>query len=477
MQPIAIVRSAALAVVLLSGAAGRSTAQAPDLGVGDEGRFLVTDDGSPFFWLGDTAWELFHRLDREQARRYLQDRADKGFTVIQAVALAELDGLDTPNPYGHRPLVDHDPARPDVGDGPEDDYWDHVDFVVGEANRLGLVVGFLPTWGDKWNKKWGVGPEVFDPTNAEAFGRWLGERYKDAKLVWILGGDRPIESDGHAEVIRAMARGLAEGDGGAHPMTFHPTGGQGSSQWFHDDDWLDFNMRQNGHVVEFAPRYAQTRADYDRSPVKPVVDGEPIYEDHPIDFKPDEQGHSTAADVRRPLYWDLFSGAFGHTYGHHSVWQMWDEGREPINRPLMPWHEAIDQPGAGQMQYGRWLIESRPSLSRIPDDSIIVPDAVTSAVPGAGRYRYVATRDAQGRYAMVYAPLGRAFRVRMDALSGDTARAWWYDPRTGAATEIGTFPSEGEREFLPPSPGEALDWILVLDDDSQGFPPPGSKAD
>jgi hypothetical protein len=478
MQPtaIVIVRAVILSGVLL-GMAGRSSAEAPSLAVSEDRRSLVTGDGSPFFWLGDTAWELFHRLDREQAARYLRDRADKGFTVIQAVALAEIDGLNTPNPYGHRPLVDNDPTRPDVSDGPRNDYWDHVDLIVEEANRLGLVVGLLPTWGDKWNQKWGVGPVVFDPTNAEAFGRWLGDRYKDAAIVWILGGDRPVESDEHAAVIRAMARGLAEGDGGAHLMTFHPPGGQGSAQWFHDDEWLDFNMRQNGHVVEYGPRYAQTRDDYDRSPVKPVIDGEPIYEDHPIAFKPDEQGHSTAADVRRPLYWDLFSGAFGHTYGHHSVWQMWDEGRDPINRPLMPWHEAIDQPGAGQMQHGRRLIESRPSASRVPDDSVIVPDEVASAVPGAGRYRYVATRDAEGRYAMVYAPVGRAFRVRMDAISGGTARGWWYDPRTGQATEIGTFPAEGEREFAPPSPGETLDWILVLDDASQGFPPPGSTPD
>src|SRR5688572_28808365 len=75
-------------------------------------RFLVREDGSPFFWLGDTAWELFHRLNREEADRYLQDRAQKGFTVIQAVVLAELDGLTEPNPYGHTPLKDNDPTKP-----------------------------------------------------------------------------------------------------------------------------------------------------------------------------------------------------------------------------------------------------------------------------------------------------------------------------------------------------------------------------
>jgi hypothetical protein len=55
--------------------------------------------------------------------------------------------------------------------------------------------------------------------------------------------------------------------------------------------------------------------------VKPVIDSESIYEDHPIGFEGAKYGYSTASDCLRFLSWDLFSGAFGHTYGHHSVWQ------------------------------------------------------------------------------------------------------------------------------------------------------------
>ncbi len=84
----------------------------------------------------------------------------------------------------------------------------------------------------------------------------------------------------------------------------------------------------------------------------------------------------------RPLYWDLFTGAFGHTYGHHSVWQMWTPARPPVNNPLLPWHEAIDQPGAAQMQHGRALMESRPFLTRIPDPDIIVTDRVADERAG-----------------------------------------------------------------------------------------------
>lgn len=454
----------------------RAADPSPRLKVSENRRYLVRGDGSPFFYLGDTAWELFHRLNREEADRYLQDRARKGYTVIQAVALAELDGHKDPNPYGHLPLIDLDPSRPAVKDGPHNDYWDHVDYIVEKANSLGLVVGFLPTWGRYWHQRPNGEKPLFTPANAAAYGEWLGRRYRDRDLIWIVGGDRRIETDEQRAIVQAMALGLRKGDGGAHLITFHPPGGAGSSQWFHEAEWLDFNMRQNGHVAEYTGRYDSTRADYDRTPVKPVIDGEPIYEDHPVSFNAKGLGHSISADVRRPLYWDLFSGAFGHTYGHHSVWQMWQPGRNPINNPLMPWHEALDQPGAGQMQFGRRLMESRPFLTRIPDDTLLVTDPVPTSVPGAGRYRFVGTRDSSGSYAMVYAPIGRPFSVRMDAVSGKSVKAWWFNPRNGEATPIGEFPNTGTRRFTPPDAGEPLDWVLVLDDASRGFPPPGSSS-
>jgi len=447
------------------------------LKVSDNHRFLVTEDGTPFFYLADTAWELLHRLNREEADKYLEDRAKKGFTVIQAVAIGEVEGHSVPNPYGHLPLVDLDPAKPAVKDGPQNDYWDQVDYIVNKAESLGLNIGFLPTWGRYWHDgvKENNNKPLFTVENATIYGEWLGRRYKDKPIIWILGGDRPVDTEERRAIIRAMAKGLRTGDEGRHLMTLHPPGGNGSSTWFHEDDWLDFNMRQNGHQAEFAGRYDNTRRDYDRQPIKPVVDGEPIYEDHPVAFSARAQGHSIASDVRRPLYWDLFTGACGHTYGNHAVWQMWAPGRAEINAPLMPWHEALGEPGAGQMQYGRWLMESRPFLTRIPDDEVIVTDRVPTAMPGAGRYRFVATRDQAGTYAMVYAPIGRQFKVRMDKITGAKVKAWWFNPRNGKAEAIGEFPNTGERAFISPDPGETIDWVLVLDDAAKSYPPPGTR--
>lgn len=441
-----------------------------NLKVSDNGHFLVFEDGTPFFYQGDTAWELFHRLSKNDTEKYLENRRKKGFTVIQAVALAEIDGLNTPNAEGEKPLINNDPTKPN------EKYFEHVDWVIKKAEEKGIFIGLLPTWGDKWNKKWGVGPEIFTLENSRNYGKYLGNRYKNSpNIIWIVGGDRPVETDLHKQIIREMAHGLREGDGGNHLISLHPTGGQGSAQIFHAEDWLDFNMRQNGHSLSYTERYHMTLDDYNLTPAKPVIDAEPIYEDHPINFNPDQNGHSTGADVRRPLYWNLFGGAFGHTYGHHSVWQMWSTDKEPINRPLMPWYEAIDQPGAAQMIYGRLLIESRPFLTRIPDNSIIVTDRVPTAVPGAGSYRFVATRDQDGTFAMVYVPVGRKFSVRMDVIKGKDLIAWWYNPRNGEAKKIGKFANSGTQSFLSPTPGEDLDWILVLDDASRKYSVPGTR--
>jgi hypothetical protein len=457
---------AILATLFIGWLAGTTgfAADLPSLKVSENRRFLVTESGRPFFWLGDTAWELFHRLNREEAETYLKKRADQRFTIIQAVVLAELNGLKDPNAYGQTPLEANDPARPNEA------YFQHVDWIVQKANALGLYIGMLPTWGNLWQRT----NAIFTPGNAELYGEWLGRRYERTALVWILGGDRTPDKEIHREILAAMARGLRRGDQRAHLITFHPSGGNGSAAWFHDADWLDFNMRQNGHVAEFTGRYDQTRVDYNRTPVKPVLDGEPLYEGHPVSFDAAKLGYSLAADVRRPLYWDLFSGAFGHTYGHHSVWQMWTPARKPVNNPLMSWTEAVNQPGAKQMQHARALLESRPFLTRVPDQDLLVTNAIPTVMPGAGRYHFAATRDSAGSCAMVYAPVGRSFTVRLEKISGRRVKAWWFNPRNGEATSLGAYDKKEETEFSPPDAGELLDWVLVLDDAAQNFPPPGT---
>lgn len=430
----------------------------PRLRVAPGGRYLMTDSGQPFFYLGDTAWELFHRLDRKDADLYLEDRARKGFTVIQAVVLAELDGLRVPNAYGHLPLLDFDPTRPAIHPGPENDYWDHVDYIVNRAEQLGLYIGMLPTWGDKWVQRWGAGPEIFTPENAEQYGAFLGRRYRDKPIIWILGGDRNPDNERHLAIIRAMARGLRQGDGGVHLMTYHPQGGASSSQWFHRDDWLDFNLFQSGHHRLLNPNWEMTLHDRALEPPKPVIDGEPCYEDHPVNWHRDgEKRWFDEWDVRRAAYCSMLAGAAGHTYGNHNIWQFWQPGREPISLARTPWRRALNHPGAWQMGYLRELLTQRSFHRLEPDQSLIASDAATPAEQAR------AALAQGGDYGLIYLPTGKPVRARLNKLRGSRVRAWWFNPRQGVAELIGEFSAQTSVEFTPPTSGRNNDWVLVLD--------------
>jgi hypothetical protein len=423
-------------------------------------RFLTRADGSPFFFLGDTVWELFHRYSFAEAETYLRDRAAKRFTVIQAVALAEFEGLTLPNPQGNLPLDDLDPKKP------KESYFVDVDRLVGRANDLGLTVGFLPTWGDKWNQKWGQGPEIFTPDNARSFGFFLGRRYKNANLIWILGGDRPVETEAHSEIIRAMAEGLAEGDGGDHLRTFHPQGGQSSAQYFHNEPWLDFNMWQSSHDRNH-PNFERIEETYSMSPSKPCMDDEAGYEEHPAGFNIDN-GYLDAYDCRKSLYWALFAGAMGHTYGCHPIWQKYQSGQLGITSVRTDWRDALNLPGSGQMQHGAALVKSRPYFSRIPDQNLIIGE------PGFGSKHVQATRDEDGRFAMIYAPCPMSLKVNLSDMVGARFVAHWFDPRTGASDLIEKFERVQTKVFEVPYGGP--DWVLVIDDESLNYPPPGSRA-
>lgn len=459
-----------LAIFLAMGLAGVATlsttaATKPGdlrLKVSSNRRFLVHADGRPFFYLGDTAWELFHRLNREEADRYLENRARKGFTVIQAVVLAELDGLKTPNPYGELPFLTEDASQPN------EKYFRHVDYIVDKAASLGLYVGMLPTWGDKVGN---YGKYFFHEGNARAYGRFLGRRYRDKPMIWILGGDRP--ADVTAEIWTEMARGLKEGDGGRHLMTYHPFGGGHSSTTFHYSDWLDFNMIQSGHNPT-GHNYTRIQMDYNLRPPKPTMDGEPAYE-YPPDALPPNRPVG-ALEVRRRAYWALFSGAHGHTYGTHPIWQMYAPPRTPLWDVKTPWYEAMDLPGAKQLAHVKALLFSRPFLTRIPDQSVIY-----SGLRGGLEYVTVTRDGTRGQndasYIMAYFPQDATLTLKTERLAGKTIRGWWFNPRDGSVQRLGEFAKAPRQDFSPPTRSASDDWILVLDDAARNYPAPGTQMD
>ncbi len=439
-----------LSLMVLVCCSGIGQAAAPRLQVSKDGHWLQYADGKPFLYLGDTAWELFHRLTREEADLYLTNRAKKGFTVIQAVALSEFDGLNTPNAYGHCPLLDNDPTRPAVKDGPENDYWDHVDYIVEKASSLGLFIGLLPTWGDKWQPGGGVGPVVFDSENARQYGQWLARRYKEQPIIWILGGDRNIYTQADRDVMEAMAQGLRAGDGTAHLITYHPRGPGLSSDYFHDSDWLDFNMFQSSHAARDHDNGLYAQHDYALTPPKPTLDGEARYESLRVGFYNRDEPRNVLFDdydARQAAYWSLLAGACGHTYGNGNIWQMWDQGRPSVLGANIPWYVALDHPGAFQMGHVRRLFESHPFQRLLPNESFIKDGPVR----GAAKIRGALADD--GTFAFIYSPRGEQFSIDLSTFQVPHVRAAWFDPRYGACHELHTSDNRGIQTFVPPTLG------------------------
>lgn len=431
------------------------------LKVSNNNRFLVFEDETPFFYLADTGWELFHRLTKAEIEKYLENRREKGFTVIQAVILAELDGLNTPNMEGEKPLINNDPTKINEA------YFKHVDWVIKKAEEKGIFIGLLPTWGDKVDKQWGVGPIIFNAENAKKYGEIIGNRYKDYKnIIWINGGDRVGGGD-NFPIWNALAAGIKKADKN-HLMTFHPMGGNSSSKWFHNEDWLDFNMMQTGHGERSYAAYIKLLIpDYNLEPVKPTFDGEPRYEDHPYNWQPEILGWFDDADVRQAMYWNLFTGGFGHTYGCHAIWQMLAPGRQPIGFARNSWEADLNLPGAWDVIHARNLMESRPFTDRVPFQQIVkneyVPETET----------IVATRGKE--YIMVYIPTGRGAQIDLTLCGWAKAKGWWYNCKTGETSEIGEFDTNQQKTFQPKTGGRGNDWVLVIDNKNTEFNNPGIK--
>lgn len=440
-------------------------AQAPPrLRVSGSRRYLEDSSGRPFFYLGDTAWQLFHRLNREEAELYLRNRAAKGFTVIQAVLLAELGGLDEPNANGDLALVDRDPDRPNEA------YFRHADWIVKRANELGLVTGVLPTWGAYWK----TGPaRIFDPAKAYRYGLFLGKRYRDASLIWILGGDQNVETPEERAIIDAMARGLREGDGGAHLITFHPRGPGQSSQGLQDADWLDFHMNQTSHGARDHDTGLFIEHDLKLQPLRPTLDGEPRYETIPVGFYMANYSRLDRfddSDVRQAAWWAVLAGACGHTYGHNSVWQMWQPGRKPVLWASIPWREALDHPGAFQMGHLRRLLEARSFAKLVPDQSLVLN------APQTGGAKVRAARASDGSFLIVYSPHGEPFTIQKSRLPAKRLKEIWFDPRYGVAHLVHRTDNQGFQTYTPPTRGRGQDWVLILEDEAAQLPPlPGME--
>lgn len=424
--------------------------------VSDDGRRIQKADGSDWLWLGDTVWALFIRLNREEIDDYLRRRAEQRFTVIQTVAVMGYSfPWNAPNAYGEVPFIDGDESRPN------DRFWEHADYIIDRARHFGLYVALLPAWGSFWGEH-----------ATPVYARWIAQRYRGRdNVIWVNGGDRKVDSDEDRRMFNEIGSVLHEVCPD-HLATFHPRGGDPSSNHFHKEPWLDLNMIQSSHGRRDIRADDSIDSDWQMTPAKPALDGEPCYERHPIGWKWGT-GEMQPCDVRQLAYWTIFAGAAGITYGHVCVWLLNDathfyypDHHNSIS-PNLDWRDEIDSDGANDMSHLIDLMMSRPHEGRRPAQEILLDE-----LSGAVRIRSTLGDG----YAFAYTSRGNDLCVDLDRLPWDTNRCWWYDPRTGRPDEIQGVPSSGSYTFRPPGiTGRDFDWVLVIDDASKAYGVPGAQ--
>lgn len=427
-------------------------------------RFFVQKDEKPFFWQGDTAWLLFKKTTREEAIYYLDTRQKQGFNVAQVMVLHDLK--NTKNVYGDEAVQGTDISSPITTEGnnfnnpKEYDYWDHVEFIVDEAAKRGIYIGMVPVWGNI------VKSNVVSEKQAKIYAEFLANRFKNKpNIFWINGGD--IRGDDHQNIWNIIGKTLHENDNN-HLISFHPRGRTMSSEWFHNEKWLDFNMFQSGHrnyAQDNLPeekhhfgednwRYAKLL--YNLKPIKPMLDGEPSYENIPQGLHDPKLPRWKDYEIRRYAYWSVFAGGAGFTYGENSLMQFYKKGDAKSSYGAeIDWRDSINSTGANQIQFVKKLILSKPYFERVPANELVADQGE--------RYRYIAATKGE-TYAFFYTYTGREFKVNMGTLPGATLKSSWFNPRNGEFSDNGTVENSGVKSFDPPGDEkDGNDWVLVLE--------------
>lgn len=453
------------------------------LRVSDNGHYLEHADGTGFFWLGDTAWKLA-RLTPEDIDRYLENRASRGFNVIQM----DVSGAD-PNYAGQAPF--EGAGRPWSSVRLNEAYWQHIDTIVHKAREHGVYVAAIAWWGNAADSRF-TQPE----THNYQYGQALGARYADQPhIVWVGAAEyhkpdrRPPISEGHLTRLTRLVEGIRDGDTGEHLMTMHPLSFLSSSEEFHDEAWLDFNMIQT-HVYQHYIEHLVT-GDWHRTPAKPTLNSEPWYEGEEKLYerrarirRVEDKPYDTGWIQRYQAYWSVFFGGFGYTYGHMNLWCMhpteayWETDHAEMSRvPGVLVQSALDAPGSADLCHLRTLIESKPMLSRVPDPSLISLNTRGTDATLSPNLR-CATRADDGTWAFVYSTRGEVVRVLMSKLADGRANGFWYNPRNGQwhcdgadraekrAFETGIPSGTGapDHHFDPPGDrADGNDWVLVIE--------------
>ncbi|HEY4300412.1 MAG TPA: DUF4038 domain-containing protein [Candidatus Didemnitutus sp.] len=416
----------------------------PPLRISENHRYLVDAQGRPFFLQGDAAWSLIANTTREEAIQYLDNRRAQGFNAIVVNLLEHKFAAKAPRDAdGEAPFAD-----PKDWTTTNERYFAHADWVIREAARRGITVILFPAYLGYEGRDEGFYDEVLanGPEKCLAYGRFVGRRYRDFdNIIWVMGGDR--DPGAAREDVDRIADGMREFDR-RHLYTAHCHSDSNIAAQFPTSTWLDLNTTYTYTIVHLSLLW-----NYERTPVRPNFLLETIYEGDPQ--------FATELQMRRAGYWSILCGGFGYVMGNNPLWHF-DPG----------WPTAMAAQSSVAMQHWGDLFRSRRWWELVPDrDHTVVTDGLGERW-GLDYTAAAATPD--GKLVIAYMTAARTITVDLAKMPAGDAKAWWFNPRTGETTKIGTIGTGAPRKFTPPGDG---DWALVLDDATMQLPAPGAKSD
>jgi len=410
------------------------------LKVSDNRRYLTYGDGTPFLWIGDTAWSVPQRASDEEWKAYIADRAAKHFTLLQVAPAPEWAGES--DRQGQKPFTD----KACVQWNPS--YWQSFEQKIQRANEAGMVVLLVGLMEPVHRY-----PEA---TQACLFARSIVARMFGNFVLFSPSFDSEFMPLAN-EVGRAAREATA-----VHLITQHP-----GTPWdqpiptfstqYYDQPYLDFVGVQTGHNAGNRNWCAHHAIEwnlhlYRHEPHKPVINLEAMYDAQ------GEQGWQ-AVDARSLAWRTWLSGAMGYTYGagdlppkvpqgNGAVWK-WVTDPEKYDY----WKKALQWDSAFQMQQLHdflaaiqwWRLEPAHDLIRNQ------PDDVTC--------RMVLARSAAGDLAVAYLPNNEAIDIDVSVFPA-SLNGRWFDPVHGRYTSIpGHVENTGSHRFTAPTEG---DWVLLL---------------
>jgi hypothetical protein len=415
-------------------------------------------DGSRFWFLGDTAWSLYadsaeQRHDRAAVERYLDARAAQGFNVVHSMLLQEEGWINN----GGAPFDPLEQERLNSA------YWREVDRRLAYLNDVGIVGGLVLAWGrKKWDDTEPFAWDRFPGLEAKIrYARYVAARYSAYDIYFIVAGEwnasgRDAGNDRTRREYVRIGEALRAADPHRRMIGIHPgCHGNHFVREFNDAaDWMEFGDYQQNYSHLNAEVVASRRFH------KPVVNGEYAYylrdadEDGVVD-KPNSQ----SLEVTRHATWDIVMGGGYVVGGFGSTYMGGARNRGPfdVDAPRNDdWEAQIQHLPALFRETAWWRLAPRNDLLHAAVARGEERQIHGRPAPPTTTYWCLAEPGEQ--YVVYVRGLAAEVSLSLDA-PAETYVARQFDPRTGAFEDLGV---RRDATTCIAHPPDERDWIVLL---------------